>query len=156
VDWGYLAAHGLNNSSTRYEEHHFNAFIQEEWQPNKKWSLILSGRVDRHPLLASEKVTQGGLVFSPRGTILFEAKPDQVFRVTVGSAFRAPTFLESYIDLFAPIPNQPAIGVRFQGDRTLRPEQMLQAELGYRGRWGSSFQPDFVVYAERVSNLITD
>ena len=32
---------------------------------------------------------------------------------------------------------------------------MLQAELGYRSRIGS-FQPDLVVYAERVQNLITD
>ena len=32
---------------------------------------------------------------------------------------------------------------------------MLQAEIGYRGRMGS-FQPDLVVYAERVQNLITD
>jgi len=34
-------------------------------------------------------------------------------------------------------------------------EEMLQAELGYRGHVGN-FQPDIVVYAERVANLITD
>ena len=27
-----------------------------------------------------------------------------------------------------------AIGVRFQGDRTLKPESMVQGELGYRSR----------------------
>ena len=51
--------------------------------------------------------------------------------------------LSSIDDLFAPIPNQPALGVRFQGAQDLRPEEMLQAELGYRGRLGS-FQPDIV------------
>jgi iron complex outermembrane receptor protein len=152
VDWGYLAVH---NNSQRYEENHFNAFLQEEWQPSKKLSLILSYRVDRHPLLYQQHVTPGGLVHSPRGTLLYEMKPEQVLRFTVGSAFRAPTFLESYIDLLAQIPDQPALGVRFQGDKSLRPEQMLQAELGYRGRLGA-FQPDIVVYAERVTNLITD
>ena len=154
VDWGYLAQQA--DGSNRYTEHHFNAFLQEEWNPSKKWSVILSYRIDRHPLLYQQNVTPGGLVQSPRGSVLFEFKPEQVLRLTVGSAFRAATFLESYIDLMAPVPSQPAIGVRFQGDRALRPEQMLQAELGYRGRWGSSFQPDIVVYAERVSNLITD
>ena len=30
----------------------------------------------------------------------YEPVSDHVLRVTVGSAFREPTFLESYIDLF--------------------------------------------------------
>src|SRR5438552_2174573 len=125
IDWGYLAVH---NGNQRYQENHFNAFLQEEWQPGKAVSLILSYRVDRHPLLYSQAVSPGGLVHSPRGTLLFEPKPGQVLRFTVGSAFRAPTFLESYIDLLAPIPNQPALGVRFQGDKTLKPEQPVQGE----------------------------
>jgi iron complex outermembrane receptor protein len=152
VQWGYLAPRADNSP---YQEHHFNAFLQEEWEISRKLSLVLSYRVDRHPLLYSKDVTAGGIVQSPRGTLLYEVRPEQVVRFTLGSAFRAPTFLESYIDLFAPIPNQPALGVRFRGSQTLRPEQMLQAEVGYRGRLGS-FQPDLVVYAERVQNLITD
>jgi outer membrane receptor for ferrienterochelin and colicin len=152
VQWGYLAPRPDNDP---YQEHHFNAFLQEDWQMSRKVSLVLSYRVDRHPLLYSQNVTPGGIVQSPRGTLLFEPVQDHVFRLTVGSAFRAPTFLESYIDLLATLPNQPALGVRFQGSKDLRPEQMLQAELGYRSRIGS-FQPDLVVYAERVQNLITD
>ncbi len=152
VQWGYLAT---RPDGSPWQEHHFNAFLQEEWEISRKLSLVLSYRVDRHPLLYSQGVTSGGLVQSPRGTLLYEVKPEQVVRFTLGSAFRAPTFLESYIDLFAPIPSQPALGVRFQGSQSLRPEQMLQAEIGYRGRMGS-FQPDVVVYAERVQNLITD
>jgi iron complex outermembrane receptor protein len=152
ISWGYLRA---RPDGGPYQENQFNAFLQEEWDPVKRVSVILSYRIDRDPLLYSQNVTPGGLVQSPRGTVLFEVKPEQVLRFTVGSAFRSPTFLESYIDLFAPIPNQPALGVQFQGSPDLRPEQMLQAELGYRGRIGS-FQPDLVVYAERVGNLITD
>jgi iron complex outermembrane receptor protein len=152
VQWGYLAR---RPDGAPYQEHHFNAFVQEQWDITPKLSLILSYRVDRHPLLATESVTPGGLVQSPSGALLYEFRPDQVIRFTAGSAFRAPSFLESYIDLFAPIPTQPALGVRFQGSRTLRPEQIVEAELGYRGRIGS-FQPDLVVYAERVQNLITD
>ena len=122
---------------------------------SRQVTLVLSYRVDRHPLLYSQDVTPGGLVHSPRGTLLYEFKPEQVLRLSVGSAFRAPTFLESYVDLLTPIPNQAGLAVRFQGSRDLRPEQMLQAELGYRGRIGS-FQPDVVLYGERVQNLITD
>ena len=152
LQWGYLASRA---DGSAYQEHHFNVFLQEEWEITRKLSLLLSYRMDRNPLLAQQSVTAGGLVHSPRGTVLYEVKPDQVLRFTLGTAFRAPTFLESYVDLFAPIPDQPAMGVRFQGSTTLRPEQMLQAELGYRGRFGT-FQPDVVIYAERVQNLITD
>jgi outer membrane receptor protein involved in Fe transport len=153
VTWGYLAVHDGN--SVNYTENHFNAFLQDDWQVSKKVSFALSYRVDRDPLLAAQSVTTGGLVHSPRGTLLYEFQPEQVLRLTVGTAFRVPTFFESYADLFAPIPNEPALGLRFQGDQSLRPEQMVQAELGYRGRIGT-FQPDLVVYAERVSDLITD
>ena len=153
ITWDYLKAHDGN--SVNYTENHFNAFLQEDWAISKKVSLVISYRIDRDPLLAQQNVTTGGLVQSPRGTLLYEVQPEQVLRLTVGTAFRVPTFLESYADLFAGIPNQPALGVSFQGDPSLKPEEMLQAELGYRGRIGT-FQPDVVVYAERVANLITD
>lgn len=154
VDWGYLAA--KDDGSHRYNEHHFNVFLQEEWILSKALSLVLSYRIDRHPLLAQYSITAGGIVQSPRGTLLWEVRPEQVLRFTVGTAFRVPTFLESYIDVFAPVPDQPSVGVRFRGDQKLQPEQIVQAELGYRGRIGQSFQPEIVLYAERVTNLISD
>lgn len=152
VSWAYLAPRAGNSP---YQENHFNVFGQEEWDITKKLSMILSYRIDRDPVFYQNNVTPAGLVQSPRGTILYEMQPEQVLRLTVGSAFREPTFLESYIDLFAPIPNQPALGVRFQGSQSLKPESIVQAELGYRGRVGT-FQPDVTLYAERVQNLITD
>jgi len=154
VDWGYLGAQP--DGSHRYSENHFNLFLQEEWQMSKAWSLVLSYRVDRDPLLAQYNVTPGGLIHSPRGTLMWEVAPDQVIRLTVGTAFRAPTFLERYVDVLSPVPNQPALGVYFQGSKTLKPEQILQAELGYRGHIGERFQPEVVGYVERVTNLIDD
>ncbi|MBS2025287.1 MAG: TonB-dependent receptor [Deltaproteobacteria bacterium] len=154
VDWGYLKI--KDDGTHRYDENHFNAFLQEDWEVNKQLQIVVSYRVDRHPLLARYDITPGGLVHSPRGTILYEVKPDQVLRFTIGTAFRVPTFLESYIDIFAPIPNQPGIGVEFQGDQKLRPENIIQAELGYRGRIGERFQPEAVVFVERVNDLIND
>lgn len=156
VNWEYLASDP--NGTNRHNESEFNAFVQEEWQPSfsKKLSFVASYRVDRPFLLAQLKVTPGGLVHSPRATMLYAMNPDNVLRFTIGSAFRAATFLESYADLFAPVPQQPAVGVRFEGRPDLQPEFMLQGEVGYRGRIGERFQPDIVAYVERVTNLITD
>jgi outer membrane receptor for ferrienterochelin and colicin len=151
ADWGYLAPRP--DGSTRYTQEQFSGFLQDEWEPSRRVTVTLSYRVDRHPLLADRHITSGGLVHSPRGTVLFEVVRDQFLRFTVGTAFRAPTFLESYASLFAPV--VPGAGIRFQGDVSLKPEQMMQAEIGYKGRIGD-LVPEVVVYAERVRNLITD
>ena len=152
VDWGFLAPRA--DGGTRYTQEHFSGFLQDEWEPAKRVSVTLSYRVDRHPLLADQHITAGGLVHSPRGTVLVEVARDQFVRFTAGTAFRAPTFLESYANLYAPV--LPTAGIRFQGDLSLKPEEMLQAELGYKGRIGDHWTPEAVVYVERVRNLITD
>jgi iron complex outermembrane receptor protein len=152
VDWGFLAPKA--DGGTRYTQEHFSGFLQDEWEPSRRVSVTLSYRVDRHPLLADQHITPGGLVHSPRGTVLFEVARDQFVRFSAGTAFRAPTFLESYANLFAPV--MPGAGIRFQGQLNLKPEEMLQAELGYKGRIGDQLTPEAVVYVERVRNLITD
>ena len=152
ADWGFLAQQP--GGGTRYTQEHFSGFVQDEWEPSRRATVTLSYRVDRHPLLAEQHITPGGLVHSPRGSVVFEVARDQFLRFTAGTAFRAPTFLESYANLFAPV--TPGAGIRFQGDLNLRPEEMLQAELGYKGRIGDAITPEVVVYMERVRNLITD
>ena len=152
VDWGFLTQRA--DGGTRYTQEHFSGFLQDEWEPSRRVTVTLSYRVDRHPLLADQHITAGGLVHSPRGTVLLEVARDHFLRFTAGTAFRAPTFLESYANLFAPV--APGAGIRFQGDLSLKPEEMLQAELGYKGRIGDRLTPEAVVYLERVRNLITD
>jgi iron complex outermembrane receptor protein len=154
VDWGFLALQA--DGTHRFTENHVNAFLQEEWQMGKTVSLVLSYRVDRHPLLAQYSITPGGLVQSPRGTLIWEFKPDQILRFTVGTAFRVPSFLESYTNVHAVVPNEPAVDVQFAGDQQLKPEQIVQTELGYRGKITERLQPEVVVYAERITDLISD
>jgi outer membrane receptor protein involved in Fe transport len=152
ADWGFLAPRA--DGGTRYTQEHFSGFLQDEWEPSRRVTVTLSYRIDRHPLLADQHITAGGLVHSPRATVLVEVARDQFLRFTTGTAFRAPTFLESYANLFAPV--TPGAGIRFRGDLNLKPEEILQAELGYKGRIGDQLTPEAVVYVERVRNLITD
>jgi outer membrane receptor protein involved in Fe transport len=152
VDWGFLAP--KPDGSTRYAQEQFSGFLQDEWEPSRRVTVTLSYRVDRHPLLAEEHITPGGLIHSPRGSVVVEVARDQFVRFSAGSAFRAPTFLESYASLFAPV--TPGAGIRFLGDPALRPEEMLQAELGYKGSIGDRLTPEAVFYVERVRNLIAD
>lgn len=57
-------------------------YFQNEWK-NKKWSLLLGGRLDRHNMVDD-------LIFSPRVNLRFNPTEDINLRVTYAGGFRAP------------------------------------------------------------------
>jgi len=151
-----LTANPSPNCTNRYDENHFDLFVQEQWTPSKKVDVVLGYRLDRSPLLAASNATPGGLIHSGRGSLLYSFTREHVLRFTLGTSFRAPTFFESYTNLYAPVPNQPALGVVFNGDRGLKPESIIQAEIGYRGKLYDKISLEAVVYGQRVTDLILD
>src|SRR6185436_13722203 len=89
VTWSYLGPQ-------LHDELHAAAFVQDEWRPARPLRLLASYRVDRHPLLDGG---QPGLAHSPRVSAIFIPFEGHSFRASGASAFREPTFLESYLDL---------------------------------------------------------
>ncbi len=73
---------------------------------------------------------------------------------TVGTAFRTPSFLESYIA--TPVPtNNGAVVVRNVGNQDLLPERVLATEVGWRSEPASSrYQLEAAAYFNRISRLI--
>ncbi len=144
VGWGYL--------DNLKEEIHLAAFVQDEWRPVEPLRLVASYRADRHPLLNEGKP---GLAYSPRVSAIFIPFEGHAFRASAASAFREPTFLESYIHLLLPAPGVPGASALTLGSETLKPERMVAYELGYRGeapRLGIDW--DVAVYQNTVTNLI--
>jgi iron complex outermembrane recepter protein len=142
--WGYIGP--------LTQELHGAVFIQDEWRLINSLSAVGSFRLDRHPLIDRGNP---GLVASPRLSVVFMPFEGQAFRGMVASAFRQPTFLESYVNLPVPAPGAPGVSVLTQGNRTLTPESLLSFELGYRGeaaRLGLSW--DVAGYVNFVRNLI--
>lgn len=142
--WGYT------NSLT--EELHAAAFVQDEWRIVQALTVVGSFRIDRHPLIDRGRP---GVVPSPRLSIVFSPFEGHAFRGMVASAFRQPTFLESYVNLPIPTPGVSGASVLTQGNRELTPESLLSFELGYRGeaaRLGLSW--DVAGYVNLVRNLI--
>ncbi|MDX2009918.1 MAG: TonB-dependent receptor [Myxococcaceae bacterium] len=134
------------------QELHGAAFVQDEWKLLSSLSIVGSFRLDRHPLI---NLGQPGVVPSPRLSVVFTPFEGNAFRGMVASAFRQPTFLESYVNLPVPAPGAPGASVLTQGNRTLVPESLLSFELGYRGeaaRLGLSW--DVAGYVNFVRNLI--
>ncbi|UJR84330.1 TonB-dependent receptor domain-containing protein [Sandaracinus amylolyticus] len=144
VAWDYLGQ--------PYEQNHYALFIQDAMRITEWLSLVGSFRTDFHPLLPEP-------VYSPRGAILLHPSQRSTIRASVGTAFRTPTFLESYLDLLSPTPI-PGVNVIAQGSEigrgsTLQPESILSAELGYRNEDLEFLDFEINVYYNRVSNLIS-
>lgn len=113
-----------------------SAFFEDKWDISNQWLLMLSGRVDSHPLTP--------LQFSPRGSLLYTPAPEDVLRVSAGSSYRNPTLIENYFNAFQSSPNNPATGVpnppfstlqlNALGSRNLMPETLQSVEAAYTHR----------------------
>ena len=138
------------------EEHHVSAFVQDEALLAEDLHAIFSLRIDRHPLLATidDAAFTDRYAFSPRGALVWRVIPEGSLHATIGTAFRTPTFLESYVD--TPFPTTTdAVVVRNLGNRDLLPERVLATEVGWRSEPASStYTFEAAAYYNRVSSLI--
>ena len=134
----------------------FSGYLSDTARIGPQWQLVASARVDRHPLLDTP-------VFSPRGAIIFKPTARRAIRLTAGTAFRTPTLLELYFDLYYPTPI-PGATVRGLGSEVyrsmnpaatqLQPETMVSVDLGYRDETLDRLQFEANVFWTRGSNLI--
>jgi iron complex outermembrane receptor protein len=144
VAWNYLGP--------LRQEVHAAAFIQDEWQLVEPLRLVASYRVDRHPLLDNGNP---GLAHSPRVSALFLPFSGHAFRASAASAFREPTFLESYTHIPVPVPGVNGASMLTTGSRQLRAERLTAFELGWRGEAAEvGVDWDVALYQNTVRDLI--
>ncbi len=141
VDWSYL--------DEKHEEHHFALFLQDSLQLKDWLRLQASFRADFHPLLEKPPL-------SPRAAIIVRPSNDSAIRLSAGTAFRTPSFLESYIDVGANF-DVPALTGTTRGSEvlgiSLEPESVFSLELSYANSASSFFDTEILGYYSRVSNL---
>jgi outer membrane receptor for ferrienterochelin and colicin len=144
IDWTYLDA--------THSENHFAIYAQDTVHIGEDFLLVGSLRGDYVPYL-------GKVIPSPRGSIIYKRTKDDAVRLTVGSAFRAPSFLESYLDFRG---TTPLTGAEFtsQGIRgddptsKTQPERILATEIGYQNQASEYYAFEINAYFNRVSDLI--
>ncbi|MDH5490396.1 MAG: TonB-dependent receptor [Myxococcales bacterium] len=129
-----------------HTEHHFGGYVQDILKLHDRLRLALSLRADQHPLLE-------GLRFSPRGSLVYRFVDGQSARFTAGTAFRSPSFVESYLFIpnRTPIRGATAFGV---GSQTLDPERMVSLEIGYSNQATDFFALEANLYYNLVDDLI--
>jgi iron complex outermembrane receptor protein len=145
VDWSYL----IDEPPI---EHHGAVYLQDSIRIGDSLTLVGSGRLDYVPYL--ERV-----VASPRGSVIVRPAERQSIRASVSTAFRSPTFLESYLEL--PIQLQyPGVELLSAAEReddpdfVLAPEQIFDVEASYLNQASDFFEFEVNAYYNRITNLI--
>lgn len=128
-------------------EHHVFFFVQDSMRFHQKLSGTLSVRADRHPLFDDLQ----GFTFSPRGSLVYRLLEGQSLRLTVGTAFRNPSFFESYLDYTYRSSIRGTSGQAL-GNDDLDPERMISAEIGYQNQATDYLALEVNAYYNFVTN----
>ena len=141
VAWNYLVGQG-----EPIAEDHYNAFIQETARMGRL-RLIGSLRLDRHPLVDLSRT------ISPRGAAILRLADRTSARLNVGTSFRSPSFMESYLELEQPTAAD-GLFVDTLGNTELLPERIFTAEAGLHDASSRWHEVDLAAYYSRVTDLI--
>lgn len=139
IDWNWLRG-GVQT------QNHGAVFLQDTITFSEQVDLVLSVRGDLHPLLNAQ--------VSPRGSLVIHPAPGNTLRFTAGSAFRAPTFTESYVLVpqGTPFRGVTAFG---SGNPSMNPERIVSGEIGYMNAMTDYFTLEFNAYYNLVFDQIT-
>ena len=144
VSWTYL-------DENRYENHEA-FFVHDEVKLGKYFAVVGDYRLDYDPYLEKP-------VMSPRGAVLLHPTQQSTVRASVATAFRTPTFLESYLQIPVQLPVAGA-ALDSRGIRTddpnfkLNAEHELSAELGYLSQDSDYLTFDSAFFYTRTNDFI--
>jgi outer membrane receptor protein involved in Fe transport len=111
------------------------AYVQDQIFLSERFRWIVGVRVDRFDVLQKA-------VLSPRTALLFKPLPSQTFRVSFNQAFRAPSFVNTFLDTGFSTQVDLGAGTPFtfttvaQGNAGLKEAALTAYEVGYIGDFG--------------------
>jgi len=112
------------------------AFVQDEWNFAKDWTLTAGIRHDRY--------SDFGSTTNPRLALVWDASYNVVVKAMHGAAFRAPTFAEQY-----------AINNPVQtGSSDIRPETITTDELAFSWQPVDKLKTNLNFFQYRMNNII--
>ncbi len=134
-------------------------YIQDEIFLSDHFRWLVGGRADAFSVI--DKV-----VFSPRTTFMIKPTPEHAFRVSYNKAFRAPSFVNSFLDVTivqaidlgllnpALAGRQYAFPVAAVGNEGLNEESMTAYEVGYTGTVADRYNLSAAWYLNQTSDNI--
>jgi outer membrane receptor for ferrienterochelin and colicin len=133
-------------------ENHAGFFVHDAVKIGPRVAVVADYRADYVPYL--DRIVQ-----SPRVSVLFHPSKQSTVRGIVGTAFRTPSFVESYVGLPVQLPLAGAAAA-IEGQRSdnptfkLNPEQIFTTELGYLNSDSDFFTFDSAFFYNHATNLI--
>jgi len=128
-------------------------YIQDEIFLSDHFRWLVGGRVDAFSVL-------GKAVFSPRTTFMIKPTQDHTFRVSYNKAFRAPSFVNSFLDVTilqqAAIPGFGTLTfpIRATGNTDLDEESLTAYEVGYTGTFAGRHTVSAAFYLNDTKDSI--
>ena len=128
-------------------------YIQDEIFLTDHFRWLIGGRVDAFSVLNKA-------VFSPRTTFMIKPTPDHTFRVSYNKAFRAPSFVNSFLDVTILQQVQiPGLGpfvfpIHAIGNTDLNEESLTAYEVGYTGTIGGRHTVSAAIYLNDTKDSI--
>jgi len=126
-----------------HSEHVGSLFLQDQDQINRSTTLFAGIREDDHSLYGAQ--------ISSRLSVVHHTSSANTLRLSYGTAFSAPTFIQNYIDSSLPI--EPGLSIDYVDNTNLKPEEISSAEFGYRSELSRAFVGANIFY-NKISNII--
>jgi iron complex outermembrane receptor protein len=133
------------------------AYVQDEIFLSDHFRWLVGARADGFSVIDK-------FVFSPRTTFMIKPAPDQTFRVSFNRAFRAPSFVNSFLDVTivqsADLrPLNPGLGdfffpIHATGNVDLTEERLTAYEVGYTGTLDERYTVSAAWYWNETSDSI--
>lgn len=145
MDFGYDFSHDnffsvrVKNREVSRDQH--GIFGQMEARPWQPLTVVLGGRYDR--------ITDLDGRFSPRVSAMWSASPLLKLRAAWGGGFRAPNFVDMYIDYRNPY-------ITVIGNPDLKPEKSQGYMVGAEYFWGHRVLINATVSQNRFEDMIVD
>lgn len=152
---------------SKKEEDQQALFGQAEYSFTGSLKAVVALRVDDSSLHDTQ--------YSPKGSLVWSARPNHTFRLTYNQAFQVPNFSEFFLRAPAGAPvNLSAIENAFRpflgniqlgfgsvpilafGNADLDVEKIRTSELGYSGIYGQKLFLTVDYYRSRIENFVTD
>lgn len=127
----------------KYESDLWGLFLEDSYRVRGNFNLNLGLRFDRHSLFED--------TFSHRLAALYFPYPNHHIRVSWGSSFRNPDFIETY--MFNDYrPAQPM--VLYGGGDQLKPEKAETYELGYQTKLTRKLDLEMNLFYSKVKDIV--
>ncbi len=135
IVWGGSFRHCIVESEMIKDEEQkedtWGIYLQDEVKLIDPLTIVLGGRYDYHSGFGGHT--------TPRTSVIYSPVKNHTFRISAATAFRAPTFIESYVEtsttveIPVPAPFPPfSINIPTLGNEDLNPEKITAYEIGYQ------------------------